>query len=639
MRSRLWAALVLVALIVPSTVSASHARTTLPLRAGDEAADGALDWVKRPNRVRVADDGCLHYDYDDPSTCRYGMNKLLVYNAAPAGVDPATWPEPAGNVLDPLLDDADDIRDSQYRTCEDPVSCRFLETMSHTKSVLAFRAAGYDPGQIPLPDGGTRNFTADLLDTFTLGQFGAEDNVNDDIWAVIALNSVPYNGSEVEAAADTIQDAQQSNGGVAFTSQPTPSSDNTAAAVMALAPLGRQAFVDDALGYLRTAQIDDPDSAWRGCFASQPGESATAASTAWSILGLVAAGEDPLDWSVDGTSPPACLLGFEDPGGGFRNGVAPSSEPGWLATRQALAGLSWIPYGYVRAPVDPADRVREMTPGGINLTVDGAILRTGSTTRSTITVEHGVPRPAAFHGFEWDPRPRPVTVKVRPRFPATPTIDAPQQAPHGTAVAVAAEASPGSVRLVLPNGTVAGPGPHRIHLEEPGRHVVTATATNRIGETSPTVRDTIEATNRPPTIDAIEVPPTAAVDAEASVAADVGDPDGDPVAIRWRLDDRVVADGATPRLAHDEPGSVVVTVVAQDPWGGEATAHRVIDWTETPTPVDRAPDPGPTEADDAPAPASRRPDPATSDGRTRVVPSPSLPVAVAALVLAGRWWR
>lgn len=492
MTGRLAAGTLLVLVLATPLASASHDPGTLPLRADDEPVDRMLTWLAD----RVDDDGCVRRD----GACRVGLTKWVALSLPHAGVDPARWPHPDRSVHDWLIAHADDLRDAEARRCDgataEPSSCMARNVYSLSKSILALRGAGQDPGSVPLPDGGRRDLVAELLDNATAGQFGSPEHVNDDIWAVIALDAAGHSGPKVRDAVEEIEEAQTDDGGVPWSRTAAPTADTTAAAIMALAPHDRPASVDAAVGFLADSQVQD--GATRACFADRPGQAATAGSTAWAIQGLVAAGHDPWTRRVDGQGPTDCLVGFQDGTGGLANSRQEGQTgTSYQATYQGLTGVSWIPYGVPRAPIEPTERVRRMDADGIELTVADGTFRVGDRTLDPVSLAHGAPRAATYHGFSFGSSPRPVAVRVEPGLPSPPAIEAPTRVAQGHAFEVRLDAGDPWTRstiLTLPDGTRLDGPTHRVTLDAPGEADLRAHAVNAVGEPGPQATRPVQVT-------------------------------------------------------------------------------------------------------------------------------------------------
>lgn len=570
------AAGLLVAPLLAPVAQASHAPLSLPLRDDDPRVRSALDWFE------VREDGCVHHpDYPpDPGSCPEAAMKWVAVMAASAGADPRTWPRPNASVGGWLLAHADGLQEEAQGCTPSSGSeiCRQQAVFSRAKSILAFAAAGVDPRAVPLPDGGTRDLVAELMNWYRGGQFGGSGYVSDDVFALVALNTIGYTSDRTREAADLVASAQGPEGGLGWELGGSPTPELTGAAVQALAPRDKPSFVDDALGYLASTQ--NRTGPRRACWdASSP----DAGNTAWALLGLVAAGEDPRDWAVDGRTPTECLASLQAPGGGFR--PTPGSGSSYIATHEALTGLAWTPYGQARGPQTPLQRnisVRVGEETTLAASPDTTV-RGGNATRPELELRPGEPGLRRLHGLRWTPTPRLVTYRldVHPPLPAAPTLEAPRTHAHPDPVPVDLEAGgtwTAALRLVLPNGTVLAGGQHDLALE-PGLHRLEAWALNARGEAGPAVERTVLVRNPPPQVH-VQGPARAAPGANVTLSATASDPAGEHVTLRWEtLDGTVLSRGPTVTLAPQPDGNRTVVAVAADAGGGTARARRTVNWT------------------------------------------------------------
>ena len=154
--------------------------------------------------------------------------------------------------------------------------------------------------------------------------------INSTVWGVLALRQV---GETVSPqTVRFIVRAQQKNGGFAWASGLRPDTDDTAAAVQALAAAGiRGKPVTRALAYLRTRQRPD------GGFELQPGSGSNVQSTSWAIQAFIAAG----------AKPPAAAFRFlqhmRRPDGSLRYSPRYATTPLWVSG-QALPALQRRPF-------------------------------------------------------------------------------------------------------------------------------------------------------------------------------------------------------------------------------------------------------------------------------------------------------
>lgn len=610
MRRALVAVLLVAPVLVP-TATATHDPATVPLIRGDAPLDRAMDWWV------VNETGCPNPPHDP---CGPYWAKWLTVTAAHTGYDPAAWPSQDAAVLDWLLDHADGLEEGKEEDyCSgsgDSDDCRFARTMGRTKSILAFEAAGLDAREVPLPDGGTRDFVAELLDQHDGNQFGRSDLVNDDVWAIVGLNAAGYDGPEVASAADYVESAQGPNGGLGHShgSSATPTVDDTAAAVMALAPRGREAFVDDALGYLEEMQFTDGEhrACWplRSQAAGSPDP--TAPSTAWTIQALVAAGEDPLAWSVDGRSPVDCLLSFQQSDGGFEHNPDEDDDPDEnnsspLPTQQATVALAWAPYGSVGEPTSTFQVQQTATRGEETTTrVPDGFLRLD---RERVETHRWTPEETGevvFHGYTSEPHVRPATVTVDVRAPDSgssssgssggsggtsntgdgtpPSIDLPGTIPaeRNVSRSTTIDATPADdpvVELKVDWGdgdaTSWQASADFAHTYTAlGEHTLTAWARDADGDVGRS-STTVEVVDAAPRIE-IDGPASVNRTEPANLTAAVHDPDGPTPEVRWSAGDRT-AEGPAASFRFQAAGEHRVEAVATDQAANTAQATHTIE--------------------------------------------------------------
>ncbi len=586
---RTLAVLLVVTAALPAPVSASHSQDTLPALAGEPSTDEGLAWLGD----RVLEAGCARPAYGDG--CSMANTKWFTITAAHAGLDPATWPNDGGSILGYLEDHVDDLWDAEAEGCD----CPRQKVLSLAKSILAFRAAGQDPSQLAGPDGDPRDLVDDLLAYFDGSQFGRTEAVNDDIWAVIALNSHGYTGPEVADALDRIASAQRPDGGVPHeVTSTSASTDTTAAAVMAAAPHGRAMFLDNARSYLVDAQIQDDDG--RACWPNQPSltnPSASPESTSWALQAVVALGEDPLAWSVDDRSPIRCLLAFQNEDGGF----GPSAS-NTLATYQAVTALAWAPYGSLQGPTETL-QVSQSTEEGKETTTSlpTGFLRIGDQAEESVTWTPQDPGTRTFHGVTWDPHPRPAAVHVTIQAaseepqendgtdtgdgqgageassePPTADLSPPATAERNVATEITVQAEPADTQVVAYR-LDWGDGPPTPWSDQPtfehryqdlGEHTLQAWAKDADGDVSQAATAGI---------DVVDAAPRLTVDGSGTIhrhdpldlTAQATDPDGPAPEVTWSwLGGQANGTEVTITLAH--PGTTSIAATASDQAGNTA---------------------------------------------------------------------
>lgn len=605
MRLALLALLLVTAAWLPVPADASHSQDTLPALAGEPSTDDGLAWLAD----RVLEEGCARPAYGDG--CSIANTKWFAVTAAHAGLDPATWPSHDRSVLGYLQAHLDELWDSSAQGCD----CPRQKVLSLAKSILAFRAAGQDPSQLTGPDGSQRDLVDDLLAYFDGGQFGKAEAVNDDIWAVIALNSHGYTGHEVADALDRIAAAQRPNGGVPHSvTSASASTDNTAAAVMAAAPHDRGMFLDNARSYLVDAQIQGSDG--KACWPNQPSltnPSASPESTSWALQAVVALGEDPLAWSVDGRSPIACLLAFQNDDGGF----GPSAS-NTLATYQAVTALAWAPYGSLQSPTETL-QVSQSTEEGKETTTSlpTGFLRIDDRAKESVTWTPQDPGTRTFHGVTWDPHPRPAVVQVTIQAasedppeddeadtdeeqgtgdpssdPPTADLSPPATAERNVTTEITVQAEPADTQVVayrLDWGDKTQTGwsdqPTFQHsYQDLGKHTLQAWAKDADGDVSQAATAQLEVVDAAPrlTVDGAEVIHR---HDPLDLTAQATDPDGPTPEVTWSwLGGQ--ANGTDVTLSLTQPGTASIAATATDQAGNTAKLLHEVDVLNRPPEIE-----------------------------------------------------
>lgn len=176
------------------------------------------------------------------------------------------------------------------KTLSENPNMDFLKTfqaqsaIDYTSPILAITSAGIDPRTFPNTD-----LVAKLKNFYDGNQIGDTGNINDDIFAILALISSGEDKNQklIQDSLQFILQNQNQNGGWSFTVSSTPDSNTTAAALLALKTLGFNNVSPEvlkALDYLKTTQNSD------GGFTYQPnspyGSESDSSSTAWVIWAL-----------------------------------------------------------------------------------------------------------------------------------------------------------------------------------------------------------------------------------------------------------------------------------------------------------------------------------------------------------------
>lgn len=181
------------------------------------------------------------------------------------------------------------------------------------------------------------------------GHFGqpdrGEDNmINAHMWSVLSLEAVGNTAYDRDKAKEWLVSSQNDDGGFGWLVGGESDTDDTGIAISTLVVLGEDrssSVIQDALDYIKSRQERDG-----GISASEMmGNDSNSASDAWSMQGLIAAGEDyeSSDWSVGNENVKTHLMSLQASDGSFdwKDGV--SSSPVKM-TAYAITALSEKPY-------------------------------------------------------------------------------------------------------------------------------------------------------------------------------------------------------------------------------------------------------------------------------------------------------
>ena len=266
-----------------------------PLSAGDPAIQSSRDYL----RACQMDDGGFGEAGRESSP---GTTSWAIMAAVAAGEDPRTWVKNGNSTIDYL------------RSMNDEILAKG-GTVDFARTILTLVAVGEDPRAFSGTD-----YVAELKSRVKSdGQAG--DHVYTTIWTVIALSSV---GEDTGRSAGWLISQQNADGGFPWTPGAESDPDDTGAALEALAAAGiphDAAAVQNALAYLKGMQQENGGFHYGGTSA------ANAASDAWVIQGIVAAGENPAGWKVGGASVVDHLAGLQNPDGSFRYTTYVSDSP------------------------------------------------------------------------------------------------------------------------------------------------------------------------------------------------------------------------------------------------------------------------------------------------------------------------
>jgi len=277
------------------------------------AVEAALTWLRTQQQA----DGSFQAAFGSTT----GATIDALFAIAASGGNPHAWSVAEGpSIIDYLADQA-----TVYATESTATAAKLaLAAISVDENPSAFEgldlaailAASYDAGT---------------------GLYGL--GLADQMWAMLATAAL---GQEVpQAAADWLAAQQQADGGFDAAGWGTDT-DTTSLAIEAMIAAGQPVtctVVISGLNYLKSQQSPT------GGFPSTNvwGPDSNANSTAYSMQGLLAAGENPLGarWTVNGATPLDDLLSFQSPSGAFewQSGIGEDI----VATAQSITALTGRP--------------------------------------------------------------------------------------------------------------------------------------------------------------------------------------------------------------------------------------------------------------------------------------------------------
>ncbi|MFL5843182.1 MAG: prenyltransferase/squalene oxidase repeat-containing protein [Solirubrobacteraceae bacterium] len=195
------------------------------------------------------------------------------------------------------------------------------------RTILGLKAAGGDPR-----DAGGRDLVAELLarqkPSGTVGGYTSFTS-----YAILAFAAVDERAGLQAAARWVVRQANRDGGFTVFRRGGPSNADDTAGAIEALVAARRKGTrtVRRAVAFLRRVQHADG-----GYSLTQSGPT-NAQSTAFGVLGLVAAGVDPEKVRRNGRSPLDYLRALQDPDGSFRYSKTSRQTPVWVTAQAVLA--------------------------------------------------------------------------------------------------------------------------------------------------------------------------------------------------------------------------------------------------------------------------------------------------------------
>lgn len=220
------------------------------------------------------------------------------------------------------------------------------ETNDYARLLLALSAAGQGPVHQDVDLAARIASLQQANGQFAQFDIGERGFINSHVWSILALASAGQPIPQADKARQWLLSRQNDDGGFGWIEGMASDADDTAVAIQALVVMGEEpagsAAIGRALQYLKKCQGNDggftPGDEWMG-------SKTNAATDAWVLQGLIAAGENPVGeaWTINENNPVTHLLSLQNSDGSFKwtNGV--DSSPVTM-TAYAVIALSQKPF-------------------------------------------------------------------------------------------------------------------------------------------------------------------------------------------------------------------------------------------------------------------------------------------------------
>lgn len=287
-----------------------------PLNVTNKSIVKALSWLKAVQN----EDGGFANPRDNSSISKTSWAVMALVSAKQ---DPHNWTKNNNSPIDYLKNN---LNKSLGR----------MGTADFARTILALNAANENPREF----GGVDLVSKLKSEMKSSGQIG--DFVYTTIWGTLALGAC---GEDVNQSINWLKEQQNKGGGFAWAVGEKSDYDDTAAAIQALIAAGEprnSEVIEQALDYLKTGQNDDGGFRYFG-----NSSASNAASDAWVMQALVAAGENPTEWRKDNSSVVDHLLSLQTEKGLFKYTSYQTSNPGYM-TVCGIMGLLGKPQ-----PIEP----------------------------------------------------------------------------------------------------------------------------------------------------------------------------------------------------------------------------------------------------------------------------------------------
>jgi hypothetical protein len=530
-------------LALAALVIASGAATT-PSRAAASAPDlsRALAFLAAPSQHDTV----------------VGLAPYVVEAVSAAGIDARVWPEAGAPIWDAL---------ASYTSGYGAIYAQ--ERVLH-----AAGSSGWNP---MLVDGTDR--VAEIRAQFQAGQFGDPSNINDDIWAILALRAagVPASDPEIQQAATTIEAARAPDGGWAYNTLSLRSdTDITGMALAALADAGVAVAHDSkAISFLDTQAHDN--GGYGSTIGATKNGDPDCQSTVWALHAFALLQEAPAPGAM------SFLASLQKADGGLGTSPGALSSDAWCTAEAVvlLAGAHYPLPSYHPAHVVGDLHAQQPTRLVLNASFSrvawdlGAL---GNTTTGDVTFPRWGSYPyrvlAEGPGTRFRDAGTLAVLSAPPVVVAPGDVAALRHEPLDLDVSGSydPDGAIASWRVDWGDGNVTSSLSHAYDL--PGDRTASVVATDDSGVSSAPAFVRVHVADRAPILDGL--PGFVETDrvSKVTLSPNVTDPDGDATTLAWRVDDQQGTGAATLRFAT--LGDHLLSFTATDPYGAATNASVTI---------------------------------------------------------------
>lgn len=267
-----------------------------------------------------------------------GISAWVALALAAGGINPLCQARPSG------IDAYSFLVNHFQRGLEEEISWPTIPTTALERELMVVNAAGTNPHSFAGHD-----LVAEILaradeDDGSLPFVpGGQGQINDTAFAILALAPLhePAAEAAIGPAADWLASQQNEDGGWPWSIKGKASeADLTGAVIQALRAAGRVDTEAERKGLEYLHEIQDPDGGFPE-FAGEP--ESNVASTAWAVQGIWATGQDPETWLKGGNEPLSYMASLQQVDGRLRWKASQDLNGVWMTAyaAPAFAGQTW----------------------------------------------------------------------------------------------------------------------------------------------------------------------------------------------------------------------------------------------------------------------------------------------------------